>query len=328
MRILHSLGLFRVLNFRIVVHGGAGFWGKDVGAARIGVREAATVGMDILAAGGSALDGAERAVMVMEDNPIFNAGVGSALTCAGTVEMDAAVMDGRDLSAGAVALVRRVKNPVHLARMVMERTDHVLIAGDAAERLAKSFRLETTNPITARRQRALAKLRVDARKGRLPWLRKNQRLLQQHSEIGHYDTVGAVALDKYGNYAAAASTGGMGMKLPGRIGDTPLIGSGLYCDNAAGAATATGWGEVAVKLGLSRAVCMMMGDDSSASKAVATCVQMATRRLHGQAGMIAIDSKGKIAAAQNTAYMPWAYGTQSMKKPRVYPKGREIAPLR
>ena len=313
------------MTFKIVVHGGAGFWRNDIKVARIGVEKAAQRGSNVLVDGGSALDAVEVAVSTMEDDPIFNAGRGSALTCAGTVEMDAAIMDGRQLSAGAVALVRRVKNPVQLARIVMENTDHVLLAGRVAEGLAKEFRLPSRDPVTAKRRRALDKLRRDSAKGKVPWLKRNRSLLLNHPELVGHDTVGAVAVDAHGNFASAASTGGMAMKLPGRIGDTPLIGSGVYSDNMSGSATVTGWGEVAVKLGLSRMMCMMMENGSTASRAAETCVRIASHRLHGHAGIIAIDRKGGLAAVQNTAYMPWAYSTPSMKNARSFIRGKTIA---
>ncbi|HYB67636.1 MAG TPA: isoaspartyl peptidase/L-asparaginase [Candidatus Acidoferrales bacterium] len=316
------------MEAKIVVHGGAGFWRRDVKRGREGVQKAASAGSKVLADGGCALDAVEAAVSVMEDDPIFNAGTGSALTCVGTVEMDAAIMDGRNLSAGAVALIRNTKNPIHLARVVMENTDHVLLAGKTAEKLGKAFRLPTANPITARRRKAFNETKKDPRVGRFAWLRKNPELIRDYPGILGHDTVGAVAVDKDGNYASAASTGGMAMKLPGRIGDTPLIGSGLYSDNQLGTATATGWGEIAVKLSLSRTVCLMMGDGLSATKAAETCVQMASERLRGHAGIIAIDRMGKVAAVHNTAYMPWAYSTPSMKLPRASFRGRIVSRLR
>ena len=316
------------MDARIAVHGGAGFWRRDIKLGREGVKKAASAGSSILADGGCALDAVEAAVSVMEDDPIFNAGIGSALTRVGTVEMDAAIMDGRDLSAGAVALIRNTKNPIHLARIVMQNTDHVLIAGQTAERLGKAFHLPAANPITARRLKAFNQIKKKPAISRLAWLKKNPILIREHPGILEHDTVGAVAVDADGNFASAASTGGMAMKLPGRIGDTPLIGSGLYSDNLSGAATATGWGEIAVKLSLSRTVCLMMEDGLSATKAAETCVRMASERLHGHAGIIAIDRKGRIAAVHNTAYMPWAYSTPSMDMPKASFTGRIAFRLR
>ena len=314
--------------FRIVVHGGAGFWRRDIKLAREGVENAAEEGMRVLVGGGGALEAVEAAVIAMENDPMFNAGKGSALTCVGTVEMDAGIMDGRDLSAGAVALVRRVKNPVRLARIVMDNTDHVLIAGLTAERLGKAFHLASTNPITDRRRQALARTRRAAVNGRVRWFRRNRTLLREHPTLLGHDTVGAVALDSFGNFASAASTGGIAMKLPGRIGDTPLIGAGLYSDNRAGAATVTGWGETAVRLALSRTVCLMMESGMPAVKAAEKCVRLASSRLRGHAGVIAIDRRGGMAAVHNTAYMPWAYATESLQVPIAYVRGRKVARLR
>jgi beta-aspartyl-peptidase (threonine type) len=160
---------------------------------------------------------------------------------------------------------------------------------------------------------------------RLRSVRRNVELLREHPDLVGHDTVGAVAVDAEGNFAAAASTGGTLMKLPGRIGDTPLIGAGLYSDNECGAATVTGWGEVAIKLSLSRTVCILMEQGASAPRAATLSVRMASKRLNGQAGVIAIDRKGRIAAVHNTAFMPWAYWTPSMKHPKARIRGRIVA---
>ncbi len=307
------------MTAEIVVHGGAGFWRNDLQRGLKGVVSAARTGSDNLKQGRTALDAVESAVMVMEDDEIFNAGRGSSLTLLGTVEMDAAIMDGRDLSAGAVALVRDVKNPIRLARLVMERTDHVLIAGKTAERLADEFSLPKCNPITARRRRMFLELKKASRSHPT----KNTLLLRNYPDI-LADTVGAIALDEDGNFAAAVSTGGITLKIPGRIGDTPQIGAGIYADNRAGAATATGLGEVAIKLVLSRLVCTMMEEGLSAATANARAIRSATRLLRGQAGVISIDRRGRIAAAHNTKFMPWAYSTARMKMPKGYIRGRIV----
>ncbi len=301
----------------IVVHGGAGFWRRDLRRGLNGVMTAARSGSSCLKKDGTALDAVESAIVKMEDNEIFNAGRGSSLTLQGTVEMDAAIMDGIDLSAGAVALVRDVKNPIRLARLVMERTEHVLIAGESAEQLAKAFSLPKCNPITTRRRRMYLKLKTESEAQPT----KNTLLLRDHPEI-LTDTVGAVALDQNGNFAAAASTGGITLKIPGRIGDTPQIGSGLYADNRAGAATATGLGEVAIKLVLSKAVCTMMEQGISAPNASVTAIESATKLLHGQAGVISIDKRGRIGAVHNSEFMPWAYCTTKMRSPKGYMTGK------
>jgi beta-aspartyl-peptidase (threonine type) len=313
---------------KIVVHGGAGIWRKDIRRGLVGVRRAAAAGSRILARGGSALDAVEAAVIVMEDDPVFNAGKGSSLTYTGTVEMDAAIMDGRDLSAGAVALLHAVKNPIRLARLVMENTDHVLLAGENAERFARAFSLPRTNPITAERRRRylmFKKGHVDARIG---WIRKNRPLIDEHPEILEGDTVGAVAVDVEDNYAAASSTGGVMLKLPGRIGDTPQIGCGLYCDNSSGAATVTGVGEVAIRLAMSKEVCSLMEQGRPAAEAAAVAVRKASERLKGHAGVIAIDRAGRVATVHNTPFMPWAISTVEMRKPKSGSRGRIVAALR
>jgi len=315
------------LTGRIIVHGGAGFWEKDLRRGLSGVGNAASVGAEILRRRGSALDAVESAVAVMEDDPVFNAGKGSALTFAGTVEMDAAIMDGRDLSAGAVALVRTVRNPVHLARLVMQNTDHVLLAGESAQKLASAFALPRSNSVTAERRRRWLRMKSGRSPAQTHWIRRNSELLEKHPGILRYDTVGAVAMGADGNFAAAASTGGIALKLPGRIGDTPQIGSGLYSDNNCGAATATGIGEVIIKLALSKTVCSMMERGLTASRAASYAVRMASKRLREGAGVIAIDRRGRVAAVHNTTYMPWAFSTTQMRKPKTHPQGRRVAPL-
>jgi len=312
---------------RIVVHGGAAFWRQYIRRGLAGVSASASAGAEILRRGGSALDAVEAAVSVMEDDPVFNAGRGSSLTMKGTVEMDAAIMDGRDLSAGAVAMLRSMKNPVRLARLVTEKTDHVLLAGEEAERLGRLFSLPRINPITPERRRIFIELKKGNPNSRARWMKKNAQLLRQHPELLSSDTVGAVAMDSMGDFAAAASTGGVVLKLPGRIGDTPQIGCGLYSDNRSGAATFTGLGEIAVRLVLSKATCALMERGLPAPKAATMGIQDASRRLRGDAGIIAIDRKGRIAAVHNTPLMPWAYSTTKMKKAQVSPHGKIVAPL-
>jgi beta-aspartyl-peptidase (threonine type) len=316
------------MSARILVHGGAGFWRTDIRRAVAGVRSAAASGSKALTAGGSAIDAVEAAVSVMEDDPTFNAGKGSSLTFAGTVEMDAAIMDGQNLSAGAVALLHNIKNPVQAARLVMENTDHVLLAGKTAENLAKAYSLPMANPITLKRRRMLNRMKKGALGARLPWVRKNPQLLREHPKILGHDTVGAVAMDSSGSFAAAASTGGTMMKLPGRIGDTPQIGSGVYSDNRSGAATVTGLGEVAIRLTLSKAVCMMMEEGASARRAAEVAVATASKRLKGDAGVIAIDLHGRIATVHNTPYLPWAFWAAGMRSPKAASRGNIVSPLR
>lgn len=265
-----SLGLEAYISFRkpgplhamtgptIIVHGGAGEWPRNRQAAALdGVRAAATAGWLVLKNQASSIDAVETAVVSMEDNPIFNAGTGSALNLAGNVEMDAAIMDGKQLSGGAVAMVKRVKNPVKLARIVMEETDHVLLAGVQAERLATNHRLPRSNPRTRERATAWRRGLALFRKGNTSHLYRNYELLEKGLLRG-LDTVGALALDAEGNVSAACSTGGLALKLPGRIGDSAILGAGLYAENSAGAATATGVGEIAIRTAMSKMACDLM----------------------------------------------------------------------
>ena len=324
MVLYNRLGIVKRLAV-IVVHGGAGFWPRDAKHLRrglSGVSASAKTGMNELMNGRTALDAVEAAVASMEDNPMFNAGRGSSLTFSGTVEMDAAIMDGGDLSAGAVAMLRDLKNPIHLARIVMESTDHVLIAGRTAMNLANEFDLPRCNPITAERKRIYLRLKKELKDHPT----RNSDFLQTHPDL-LTDTVGAVSLDECGNFAAAASTGGVALKMPGRIGDTPQIGSGLYADNRAGAVAATGVGEVAIKLVISKTICDMMRHGVSASRACASAVASATHKLGGQAGVIAIDRRGRVAAIHNTPFMPCAYATSRMRTPKVSSRGIIVAPL-
>jgi beta-aspartyl-peptidase (threonine type) len=180
---------------RIVVHGGAGFWRRYIDRGLRGVSASASGGLEVLRRGGSALDAVEASVCALEDDPVFNAGKGSALNLNGVAEMDAAIMDGRDLSAGAVALIQSTKNPVRLARLVMEKTDHVLLAGKDAERLAEAFQLPKINPITSARRRLFFQLKKSKADRRVLWLKKNSALIREYPEALSSDTVGAVAVD-------------------------------------------------------------------------------------------------------------------------------------
>ncbi len=290
----------------IVVHGGAGYWpSKRQRAGLAGVRSAAKVGWQALEAGGHAKDAVESAVVALEDNPVFNAGVGSALNLAGEVETDAGIMYGEELEGAGVALVRGVRNPIKLARLVLERTDHVLIAGEGAIKLARAFGLPR------------AKLAVGARLERWRWekraftngrpglLRKNLRLFRGGYLANTLDTVGAVALDSHGDLCAGCSTGGLSLKIPGRIGDSAILGAGLYADNTLGAAIATGIGELAVRLGISKTVCDAMRE-MPAEKAAGQSIKLAGKKVGRGLGIIAVDRNGGIGVAHNTTHLCWA----------------------
>ena len=305
----------------IVVHGGAGFWpGERLEKGLRGVRRAVEEGFEELSKGGSALDAVELAVAHMEDDPVFNAGVGSALTISGEVEAEASIMDGSTLSAGAVALVRNVKNPVKLARLVMEKTDHVFLLGHVVEELARAWGLEEAELRTHERvelwKKALRKLEA----GEIGHLRRLPRLLKEHPWLLG-GTVGAVALDEEGRLAAATSTGGLMLKLPGRIGDTPQIGAGTYADRW-GACSGTGIGEVAIKLGLARMACIFMRVGLGAREAAQACMGLVLQEFPwAPMGVITLDKKGQIGAAHTSERMCWAYMRTGMAKPFASDRG-------
>jgi beta-aspartyl-peptidase (threonine type) len=247
------------------------------------LKEALEAGYELLAKGNSSLDAVAAAVLVLEDSPLFNAGRGSAFNADGDIEMDASIMDGATLAAGAVAAVRRIRNPVLAARAVMENTRHVLLAGDSADRFARRHGLKLERPgyfHTARRWNALKRNR------------KN-----------YHGTVGAVALDAEGNLAAATSTGGYTGKLPGRVGDSPLIGAGTYADNRACAVSGTGLGEAFIRAAVAHDVCARMRYGGSSLTAAAAAALKNVAALGGDGGLIAVDRRGNVAMPFNSEGM-------------------------
>ncbi|MGA9853545.1 MAG: isoaspartyl peptidase/L-asparaginase [Gammaproteobacteria bacterium] len=268
------------MPFAIIVHGGAGAIAADsLDARKQGCREAAEAGYAILKRNGSALDAAQAAVVVLEDNPLFNAGTGSTLNRGGNVETDAAIMDGATLKAGAVAAVSGIRNPVILAREVMEAGPHILLAGSGAYDFAKQHGIETCNP---------AQLVVAAQRA--------------HWEKEH-GTVGAVALDAHGHLAAATSTGGIFHKLPGRVGDTPLIGCGTYANEYA-AVSCTGLGEDIIRATLARHAAYLVEQGMDAETAARQAVAWFSDKTRSEAGLILVDRRGQASFARNTANMP------------------------
>ena len=275
----------------IIVHGGAGRIDPQRAPKRLpGLRRALEAGWTILTAGGSAVNAVIAAVQVLEDDPQFNAGRGSSLTRAGTVEMDAGVMDGSTLTVGAVAAVSRVANPILLAREVLVHSEHIFLVGTGAERFAQERGLPLVDPqtlITEERRQQLA------------------RRLAAHTTG---DTVGAVALDAQGHLAAATSTGGLMAKSPGRVGDSPLVGCGFYAEDNLGACSTTGLGEAIARALLAyRAVHALaeMPPDEAARRALAFMAQ----HTGGEAGLILLAPDGRLAAVWNTRDMSYAYRT-------------------
>lgn len=289
------------MTISLIVHGGA--WAipdDEVAAHKAGCAAALEAGWRVLVAGGSALDATEAAVRVLEDAPIFDAGTGSVLNRDGIVEMDAAIMDGNTLRSGAIAAIQRIKNPITLARRVLE-SDVVLLVGPGAERFAESVGLPFCDPtslIVEREQLRFFELRDKA-------AFRTQDAFMQHPN----DTVGAVALDEQGNIAAATSTGGTAYKLPGRVGDSPLIGAGLYADNQTGGCSSTGWGESIIKVLLAKTATDAIPQTGNAMAAAQQAIDTLARRVGGYGGVVMLDSEGRPGFAFNTPRMAYGYRT-------------------
>lgn len=294
------------MNLALAVHGGA--WNvptPEVEAHLEGVTDALRLGWRLLADGATAVDAVEQVVRSLENDPIFNAGTGSHLNRLGRVELDASLMEGAGLEAGAVAAVERVRNPVSLARKVMESSPHVLLVGEGARRFAKDSGVELC--------RARDLLVGRARDHYLRVRAGEQSLVDEEfapRDDGHMGTVGAVALDVHGDVAAGTSTGGTLDKYPGRVGDSPLIGAGTYADNRCGAASCTGWGEGILRVVMAKAALdrIALGQDLHAAGAAALGD---LERVRGHAGMILIDSRGNATAVYNTPRMARGLATSS-----------------
>ncbi len=264
----------------VIVHGGAGPIRDDSLPERLdGCKAAALAAWDILAQNGSALDAAEAAVMVLEDNPLFNAGTGSTLNQIGNVEMDAAIMDGDSLRVGAVAAVQRIKNPIKLARRVMEDGRQVILAGEGALMFAREIGFPECSP---------ASLIVEHERKR--WAEK-------------HGTVGCVVLDANGKIAVATSTGGIFNKLPGRIGDSPLPGCGTYADHRGGV-SCTGLGEAIIRVVLGKTAIDFLAEGIDPNAAARKSLELLEAKTRAQAGLIMIDCHGRIGYARNTTHMP------------------------
>ena len=277
------------VEFSIAIHGGAGTitrknmtQGKE-NAYRSKLKETLNVGYSILNKGGTSLDAVEATIRIMENSELFNAGKGAVFTNAGTNELDASIMDGRNLKAGAVARVKTVKNPISAARKVMEETWHVMLSGDGADKFAKEQGLDIVDPsyfYTQRRWDSLKKIQVEK-----------------------HGTVGCVALDKHGNLAAGTSTGGLTNKRWGRVGDSPIIGAGTYANNQTCAVSGTGQGEYFIRGNVAYDVSAIM---EYKGKSVGEAAQNVIRKLSdkgGNGGIITMDSKGNISMPFNTAGM-------------------------
>jgi beta-aspartyl-peptidase (threonine type) len=289
--------------FAIAVHGGAGVLSRDTEVAQRqpyldGLGEALDAGYAVLASGKSSLDAAIAAVRVLEDNPLFNAGLGAVLDRDGVATHDASVMDGRTLGAGAVTGLKHVRNPIELARRVMDHSEHVMLVGEGAEEFARLQGVELVSNEYFRtpvRQAQLQRL--------LRGAAEKENDLVAHDGLGSTGTVGAVALDAHGNLAAATSTGGMTGKRWGRVGDSPIIGAGTYANNAACAVSATGHGEYFIRAVVAHDISAQL---QYAGLPLATAVANKLARmkaLGGNGGVIAIDRHGEIVLDFNSEGM-------------------------
>jgi len=297
-------------NYVLAIHGGAGTLSRaDLDAdkeraIRAALDAALDAGNAVLAANGSALDAVTAAVVVLEDSPYFNAGRGAVFNADGINELDASVMDGTTRAAGAVAGLRRIKNPIQLARAVMERSPHVMLIGEGAERFARSVGIDLVDPkyfYTEQRWRQLEAARAKEAAGAA---------LRPQAGV-YFGTVGAVALDRQGRLAAATSTGGMTNKRWGRVGDSPIIGAGTYADDRC-AVSATGWGEFFIRLSVAHDICARVRyGGATLADAADEVVRNAVPKLGGDGGVIALDRDGRIALPFNTSgmYRGWIRGS-------------------
>ena len=283
----------------LIVHGGAWEIPREMhDESMSGCDEAAAVGWEVLAADGSALQAVEAAVRHLEDDPIFDAGRGSVLNAAGEVELDAIIMDGSTLDLGAVMAVKRVSNPVTLARLVMTQSDHTILVADGAEAFARNHGIEL---------RPNEHLVVDRERTRWQARRSGQNPDEGLFSDTPRGTVGAVARDADGHLAAATSTGGTFYKQPGRVGDSPLVGCGLYADDRAGAVSATGEGEDLMKVVISKSVCDLLRRGVHAQEAAEAGIGLLSRRTAGRGGLIVLGKRGDIGMAHNTSWLAYAH---------------------
>ena len=302
----------------IIVHGGAGLVTPErAEGVQQGCKEAALAGWRILQAGGSALDAVEAAVRSLEDNPLFNAGTGACLTSDGNIELDAGIMEGHTLQVGAIACVELIKNPISLARKVLE-SPHVLLIGKGAQEFAQEQGIPqcTFEDLLTERQYQI-------------WLEKNAQATRASEKEPRYHrrevaslaareekhgTVGAVAIDMAGKLAAATSTGGILNKHPGRVGDSPLVGCGFYADDHA-AVSCTGDGEDFTRLLIAKRAADFVANGETAREAAATAMAFLGAKVTGTGGLIIVDRKGNIGFAWNSRHMKHAYMTEGMEGP-------------
>lgn len=270
--------------------------------------DALRAGYRLLKRGAPAPDAVEAAIRALEASGLFNAGAGSKLQLDGARRMDASIMEGRSLRAGAVASIQGIRHPITAARLVMEETAHVLLAGEPATRFARRFKLERQPPPTGAQRAASGAERASLGR-REPQAARTLRLfarLAQTDALGR-ETVGAVALDKRGHVAAGASTGGIALMLPGRVGDTPLIGCGVYADDETGAVSMTGLGESIIRIAVAKEIVDRLEAGESPPAAIRTVLRKLVSRVKGAAGALVLAPDGRWAIRHTTPHMTAGY---------------------
>ena len=299
--LIMSLSLFAE-SPAIVIHGGAGWFSNmspdEIKNLKKGLKMAADKGFDILENGGSSVDAVEAAIIILEDNPLFNAGRGSVYTSEERQEMDASIMTGKDNEAGAVSSVTNVKNPISLARHVMEETPHVMFTSSGAEKLARDNNIEQVEQS------------YFANPDRLKSLKR-----AQENKKG---TVGVVAIDKNRVITAGTSTGGMTNKAPGRVGDSPIIGAGTWVENNSCGVSATGHGEYFIRFSVAKEICVKARYQNKSIQQASTEVMNQLKEIGADGGVIVMDNKGNYAFAFNTPAMARAYKDASSEVIKIY----------
>jgi L-asparaginase / beta-aspartyl-peptidase len=303
-------------QYALVIHGGAGtITRQNMSQEReeeylTALGYALDAGEQILAAGGSALDAIEAAIMIMEDNPLFNAGKGAVFTNEGKNELDASIMTGHDLNAGAVGSVTTIKHPIKAARAVMEQSEHVFMIGRGAEKFAETCGLELVDP---------SYFYTDSRWNSLQKAKEKEALNEKQDAATRHGTVGAVALDLHGNIAAGTSTGGMTNKRYNRIGDAPIIGAGTYADNHTCGISATGHGEYFIRLAVAHSIhAQMKYGNTSIHDAAKNVIHGDLEKLGGDGGIIGVDREGNIVMEFNSEGMYRGWAKKDQRSVAIY----------
>ncbi len=287
--------------YAIAAHGGAGVK-IPVKRSELAVERALLEGYRLLDEGGSALDAVERVIVILEDHPDFNAGTGSRIQLDGVIRMDASIMEGDELRAGAVAALEDIRNPIRAARAVMEKTGHVMLAGQHAKRFALLQGMEEADVYTEARRKAWKKS-LQADHAHLEVLRKGWGC----------GTVGAVAVDQNGCIVSGSSTGGASFMLPGRVGDTPIVGAGIFADSKVGAVSATGVGEFIVRTVFAKSAVERMSRGLTPTRALKEATAYLRRVTGGEVGAVAVDRKGRIGVWHSSRYMYYSYRVSGKK---------------